>query len=46
MLLGLIVCIIYIMNSMGHSLGSTLHELNEKGLTKIFNTDIKSQVFF
>src|SRR5499425_2029021 len=28
MLVGLIVCIIYIMNNMGHSLGSTLHELN------------------
>src|SRR6478672_7482408 len=46
MLLGLIVCIIYIMNSMGHSLGSTLHELNEKGLTKIFNTDVNSPGFF
>ena len=46
MLLGLIVCIIYIMNSMGHSLGSTLHELNEKGLTKIFNTDVNSSGFF
>src|SRR5512138_2491225 len=46
MLLGLIVCIIYIMNSMGHSLGSTLHELNTKGLTKIFNTDINSSGFF
>ena len=46
MLLGLIVCIIYIMNSMGHSLGSTLHELNGKGLTKIFNTDVNSSGFF
>ncbi len=46
MLLGLIVCIIYIMNNMGHSLGSTLHELSEKGLTKIFNTDINSPGFF
>ena len=36
MLLGLIVCIIYIMNSMGHSLGSTLHELNAKGSYKNF----------
>ena len=46
MLLGLIVCIIYIMNTMGHSLGSTLHELNTKGLTKIFNADINSPGFF
>src|SRR4029078_6634498 len=29
-----------------HSLGSTLHELNTKGLTKIFNTDINSPGFF
>jgi SSS family transporter len=46
MLLGLVVCIIYIMNNMGHSIGSTLHNLNEKGLTKIFNTDINSAGFF
>jgi Na+/proline symporter len=46
MLLGLIVCIIYIMNNMGHSVGSTLHELNQKGLTKIFNTDVNSSGFF
>jgi len=46
MLLGLIVCIIYIMNNMGHSLGSTLHELSKKGLTRIFNTDVNSSGFF
>src|SRR5438477_1806501 len=46
MLLGLIVCIIYIMNNMGHSLSSTLHELSGKGLTKIFNTDVNSPGFF
>jgi Na+/proline symporter len=46
MLLGLIVCIIYIMNHMGHSFGSTLTALNAKGYTKIFNTDINSPGFF
>jgi SSS family transporter len=46
MLLGLIVCIIYIMNNMGHSFGSTLNELSGKGLTKIFNTDVNSSSFF
>ena len=46
MLLGLIVCIIYIMNTMGHSVGSTFHELNARGFTKIFNTDINSAGFF
>src|SRR5436190_2916905 len=46
MLLGLIVCIIYIMHSMGHSVGSTLHELNARGFTRIFNTDVNSPGFF
>ncbi len=46
MLVGLVVCIIYIMNNMGHSLSSALHELSGKGLTKIFDTDINSSGFF
>lgn len=46
MLLGLIVCIIYVMNHMGHSFSSTLTELNNRGLTRIFNTDINSPGFF
>lgn len=46
MLLGLIVCIIYIMNHMGHSVGSTLHELSDRKLTRIFNTDVNSSGFF
>lgn len=46
MLLGLIICIIYIMADMGHSVGSTLNELGKNDLTKIFNTDINSPGFF
>jgi len=46
MLLGLIVCIIYVMNSMGHSIGSTFRELNAHGLTRVFNTDVNSSGFF
>src|SRR5215831_13883908 len=46
MLLGLIVCITYVMNSLGHTFSSTLHELNQKGLTKIFNTNVNSAGFF
>lgn len=46
MLLGLVVCIFYIMTHMGHSVGTTLHELNNKGLTKIFNTDVNSSGYF
>lgn len=46
MLLGLIVCIIYVMNNMGHSVGSTMSELDGRGLTKIFNTDYNSSGYF
>ena len=46
MLLGLIVCIIYIMNNMHHSVSSTLAELDKNRLTKIFNTDPNSSGFF
>jgi Na+/proline symporter len=46
MLLGLVVCIIYIMNHMNHSFSSTLDALSSRGLTRIFNTDFNSPGFF
>lgn len=46
MLLGLVVCIIYIMNNIGHSFSSTLNELSGRGLTRIFNTDVNSSGFW
>jgi len=46
MLLGLVVCIIVIIKAMGLDFGSTLSLLNEKGYTKIFNTDVKAGSFF
>lgn len=46
MLLGLIVCIVFVMNNIGHTFGSTLSELSEKGLTRIFDTDVNSGSFF
>lgn len=46
MLLGLIVCIIYIMSNIGHSFSSTLSELSGKGLTRIFNQDVNSPSYF
>ena len=46
MLLGLIVCIFYIMNNVGHSFMSTLSELNTMGLTRIFNMDADSSSYF
>jgi Na+/proline symporter len=46
MLLGLVVCIYYIMHNLGYSIGSTMHELKNNGLTKIFNADPNSPSFF
>jgi Na+/proline symporter len=46
MLLGLVICIGYIMNHMNHSIGSTLDELSSRGLTKIFNPDVNSSGFW
>src|SRR4051812_4349760 len=46
MLLGLIVCIVYIMSNTGHSIGSTLDELGKNNLTKFFNTNVNSAGYF
>jgi len=46
MLLGLVVCIIYIMKHLDLSLGGALHSLSDKGYTQVFNTDIRSKGFF
>jgi Na+/proline symporter len=46
MLLGLIVCIVYILQHMNLSIGGALQALDEKGYTRIFNTDIQSKGFF
>jgi Na+/proline symporter len=46
MLVGLVVCIIYIMSHMNLSIGSAMSELSEKGFTRVFNTDVNSKGFF
>src|ERR1700730_5448775 len=46
MLLGLVICMIYIMNHLGLSFGAAMKALEEKGYTKLFNTDVKSKGFF
>ena len=46
MLLGLIVCVIFIMQNMGFSFSSSMHALHEKGMTRMFNTDIHNKGFF
>ncbi len=46
MLLGLIVCIIFIMQNLHLSLPSAITSLQEKGYTKTINTDVKSAAFW
>lgn len=46
MLLGLVVCIIYIMNNLGFSFGDAMSALSDRGYTNIFNTDVNSKGFF
>ena len=46
MLLGLVACIIYVMNHMGHTFSSTMNELNSRGWTKIFNGDPNNKEFW
>ena len=46
MLLGLVVCIIVLIKSLGTDFSGALTLLNEKGYTRIFNTDVKAGSFF
>lgn len=46
MLLGLVVCVLYIMNNMDMNFGQTLSSLGAKGYTDIFNFDVNSKGFF
>lgn len=46
MLLGLIICVIYILNSLDMNLGQSLQVMHEKGYSKIFYTDPGSKLFF
>ncbi|MBI2729505.1 MAG: sodium:solute symporter [Sphingobacteriales bacterium] len=46
MLIGLVVCVIYILNNMGLSFGAAMESLSAKGYTRIFDLDINSKSFF
>lgn len=46
MLLGLIVCVVYILNNMDLSFGGAMQTLQERGYSGIFNTDVNSRGFF
>jgi Na+/proline symporter len=46
MLLGLIICSIYILTNMHFSISDGLHAMQAKGLATVFNTDVNSKSFF
>lgn len=46
MLLGLIICTIYMLNHLGLSLGDSFTAMNEKGYTRIFDFDPNQKSFF
>lgn len=46
MVLGLVVCVIYILNRLDFSVADAINGMEAKGLTKVFNTDINSTGFF
>lgn len=46
MLLGLVICVVYILNHMNMGFGESLQAMGEKGYSKIFFTDPNSKLFF
>jgi len=46
MLLGLIICTVYMLNHLGLNVGESLTAMNEKGYTKIFDFDPHQKSFF
>jgi Na+/proline symporter len=46
MLIGLIVCVFYIMNQLNFTIADTFKNLSSYNYSKVFNTDVKSAGFF
>ena len=46
MLLGLIICLVYILNKLDLSLFSAIDQMSQTGYTKMIDTDINSRSFF
>jgi len=46
MLIGLVVCIIYILSTLDLSFGEAIGNMRADGLTHVFNTDMNSKYFF
>lgn len=46
MLLGLVICVVYILSNLHMGLGDSLQAMHEKGYSRIFFTDPNSKLFF
>ena len=46
MLAGLVICVSYVLDGLHLSIGESLAQLNERGLSTIFSTDLNSGKFF
>ena len=46
MITGLLVCVVYILHTLHFSMTDAINGMEAKGLTRIFNTDVKSKGFF
>lgn len=46
MLAGLVICVVYILNTLNISFGESLNQMQQKGFSKIFFTDPNSKLFF
>jgi Na+/proline symporter len=46
MLLGLVICIIFIVKALGMDFSGALAQLNDLGYTRVFNSDVKSGSFW
>jgi Na+/proline symporter len=46
MLVGLLICLFFILNNLDYSLGEAVTAISSKGYTKIFETDINNKGFF
>ena len=46
MLLGLIICSVYMMNNLDLNFMESISEMNKLGYTEVFNTDVNSKAFF
>jgi Na+/proline symporter len=46
MLIGLVACIVYIMNHVPYQPSQIIAELSQRGMTRIFNMDVNSSAYF